>query len=311
MLVRALEGATRRDYGAARMIAQIFTVIAPVIFISLLGYIWERRRMPFDTAAMSYISSYIGGPCLMMSTLLKSEIDLGTAARIVAAPILLITVMGLIGWGMSRALKLPAKIYAPVLMFPNSGNMGVALCLFAFGQDGLAYAVTYFATMAGLQFSVGVSIASGKLSVKGLFTNPVLISIALSGVLMALHVHPPQWTMNVMGLLGGLMIPLMLLSLGTALAKLRVASVGRNLGFSLMRLGGGFVVGFAIATLLGLEGAARGSVIIQSAMPIAVFTYMFAEQFGNEPEEVAAMVFISTIISFISLPFLIGFALNL
>lgn len=293
------------------MITQIFTVISPVIFISLLGYIWERRRMPFDTAAMSYISSYIGGPCLMMHTLLQSQIALETAARIVAAPILLITTMGLIGWGAARALQLPAKIYAPVLMFPNSGNMGVALCLFAFGQDGLAYAVTYFATMAGLQFSVGVSIASGKFSIRGLFTNPVLISIVLSGALMALHVTPPQWAMNVMGLLGNLMIPLMLLSLGTALAKLRVANIGRNFGFSVVRLAGGFAVGFAIATLLGLEGAARGSVIIQSAMPIAVFTYMFAEQFGNAPEEVAAMVFISTIMSFISLPFLIGFVLSL
>jgi predicted permease len=78
-----------------------------------------------------------------------------------------------------------------------------------------------------------------------------------------------------------------------------------------LRLAGGFVIGLGIAYALGLEGVARGSVIVQSAMPIAVFTYMFAAQYGNEPEEVAAMVFISTIISFITLPLLIGFVLSL
>jgi len=293
------------------MLFQIFTIIAPVIVVAALGYVWEKRGMPFDTNAISYLCSYIGAPCLMLNTLLQNKIDISTAARVVLAAVLLITVMGALAWGIAKVKGWPAKVYAPALMFPNSGNMGLPLCLFAFGPSGLAFAVTYFATMAGLQFSVGAGIASGKFDWRGVAANPVIISIIIAGVLMQTDVTLPQWVSNILALLGNIMIPLMLLSLGTSLAKLQVGGLGRSLGFSVLRLVGGFAVGVAIAYLLGLEGAARGSVIIQSAMPVAVFTYMFAVRFDNRPEEIAAMVFISTLLSFALLPFLLGFVLSL
>ncbi len=293
------------------MILQIFTIIAPVIFIAALGYIWEKRKMPFDTNVISYLCSYIGAPCLMLNTLLHNKVDLSVVARIVLAAILLVIIMGAIGWALAKVLKLPPRVYAPALMFPNSGNMGMPLCLFAFGPTGLAFAVTFFATMAGLQFSVGASIASGKFALRGLFTNPVIIAIVFAGILMAMDATLPEWAFNILALLGNIMIPLMLLSLGTSLAKLQVASFGRSIGFSVLRLAGGLVVGMGIAYVLGLDGAARGSVIIQSTRPIAVFTYMFALRFDNRPEEVAAMVFISTILSFLTLPFLMAFVLSL
>ena len=65
------------------MLFQIFTIIAPVIFIAALGYAWEKRGMPFDTNVISYLCSYIGAPCLMLNTLLQNKIDLLVAARVV------------------------------------------------------------------------------------------------------------------------------------------------------------------------------------------------------------------------------------
>ena len=67
----------------------------------------------------------------------------------------------------------------------------------------------------------------------------------------------------------------------------------------------GVAVGFAIAELFDLDGAARAIVIIQSAMPVAVSSYLFAEKFNRLPEEVAGMVVVSTAISFVTLPFLL------
>lgn len=293
------------------MLQQIFTVIAPVLLIALLGYVWEHRRLPFDAQMMSLLCSYVGGPCLMLHTLLNSKADLSAAPRIVAAAALMIAIMGVIGWVVVRVMKLPVRVYLPAMMFPNSGNMGLPLCLFAFGESGLALGVTFFATMAGLQFSLGISIASGSVSVRSLVTNPMVVAVALAGALVAADVTPPLWIANVLEVLGNTLIPLMLMSLGASLAKLQVVEFGRSLGFSALRLGGGFVVALGLTQVLGLEGAARGSVIIQSAMPVAVFSYLFALRYDNQPAEVAAMVFLSTVLSFLTLPLLMGFVLNL
>jgi predicted permease len=292
------------------MLQQIFTIIAPVLAIALVGYVWERRRLPFDTNMVSYIVSYIGSPCLLLHTLMVNPVDLAVMSRIVASATLVSFTMGLVGLAIVRVLKLPHKVYVPALMFPNSGNMGMPLCLFAFGNTGLAMAVGYFATMSALQFSVGESIASGKASLRHLLT-PSIMAIVVAGFLIGFNIKLPAWIDNTIGVLGDVMIPLMLMSLGTSLAQLQVTGLRRSLSFSLLRLGGGFVIAVGISWVMGLDGAARGAVIIQSTMPVAVFNYLFALRYGNRPEEVAAMVFLSTIISFISLPFLMAFVLSL
>ena len=98
------------------------------------------------------------------------------------------------------------------------------------------------------------------------------------------------------------MVPLMLLSLGHSLASLRVGSLGKAMVFSLARLVGGFAIGWIVASAMGLEGALRGVVVIQSAMPSAVFNYMFAERYNNRPAEVAGVVVVSTLLSVLLLP---------
>src|SRR5262249_33885910 len=101
-----------------------------------------------------------------------------------------------------------------------------------------------------------------------------------------------------------------LLSLGTSLTRLKLTGVARGFGFSLFRLAGGFAAALTVTTLFHLEGAARGAVLIQSSMPAAVFNYFFALRFNNRPDEVAAIVFISTIASFLTLPLLMAFVLS-
>jgi len=293
------------------MLVQIFTVIAPVAVITALGYIWERRKLPFDTVSMSYLVSYIGTPCLMLHTLVQQKPDFLIAARVALAAALMLVATGTLGWIAAKAFKLPPRTYIGATAFPNAGNMGLPLCLLAFGPNGLAFAVAYAAVMAAMQFSVGASLVSGHFTIRGLFASPVVIAIAIAGVIIATDTEMPMWIDHTLEMLGNIMIPLMILSLGTSLAKLKVTSFSRNLLFAVLRVGGGFAAGVALTYVLGLEGAARGSVIIQSAMPMAVFTYMFAVRYDKQPEEVAAMVFISTILSFVTLPLLMAFVLGL
>jgi predicted permease len=115
---------------------------------------------------------------------------------------------------------------------------------------------------------------------------------------------------NTIATLGNLTIPLMLMSLGTSLASLKVVGLRRSVGFSVFRLAGGFGLSLVAVWLLDLDGAARGAVVIQSTMPSAVFNYLFAARYDNRPGEVAGIVFISTIFSFLALPLLMAFVLQ-
>jgi len=190
-------------------------------------------------------------------------------------------------------------------VFPNTGNMGLPLCLFAFGQQGLALAIIIFTLTATLQFTAGVAIASGSLSFRRILGMPLIYAVVLSVLVVATGWTLPQWLANTIQLLGGLTIPMMLLALGVSLARLRVTTFGRAALLTVVRLAGGVAIGFAVATIFGLSGAARGVLIIQAAMPVAVFNYLFAQYYSREPEQVAGMVVLSTAASFVILPVLL------
>ena len=78
---------------------------------------------------------------------------------------------------------------------------------------------------------------------------------------------------------------------------------------SALRLGLGFAVGLAVATAMGLEGTVRGVVIFESAMPVAVFNYLWAVRYNTAPEVVAGLVLASTALSFVTLPLLLLFVM--
>jgi predicted permease len=120
----------------------------------------------------------------------------------------------------------------------------------------------------------------------------------------------PAWLDNTTGILGGATIPLMLVTLGVSLARLKVADWKHSLLFSLVRVLGGFGLAVLVARWFGLEGVDRGVLILQSSMPVAVFNYLLALRYEREPGEVAGMVVLSTLLAFVLLPFMVSFVLT-
>jgi predicted permease len=98
----------------------------------------------------------------------------------------------------------------------------------------------------------------------------------------------------------------MLLLLGASLSRLKVTSFGRAAAVSAFRIGGGALVGLLVAALFDLSGSMKAVLIMQSANPVAVYNYLFAQRWNNEPEEVAGVVVLSTVISIATIPLLLG-----
>jgi len=106
-----------------------------------------------------------------------------------------------------------------------------------------------------------------------------------------------------------LLIPLMVMALGHALGTFGVARPGIATVLSIMRLSLGLLSGVLLAELFSLEGTQRGIVIIETAMPVAVFNYLLASRYDRHPDVVAGSIVISTIFSLLTLPVLISFAI--
>jgi predicted permease len=103
----------------------------------------------------------------------------------------------------------------------------------------------------------------------------------------------------------------MLLMLGTSLARLNVTALRETLTVALLRLLLGLILAITAIWIFELDGMLAGVVLLQCTMPAAVFNYVFAERFDREPDKVAAVILLSTLLSVASLPLLVGVALSL
>lgn len=287
----------------------LFAIVAPVFICAGIGFIWAKRRHPYDVELVTALMSNIGTPCLVFHTLTSAEINPDLFGFMALMAGLAIGGFALVSGLLLIVTGNDLRTYLPPLMFSNAGNMGLPLCLLAFGDEGLALAIAFFSVSVVGQFTIGTMIFSGTLALHRLARMPILYAVGAAVVLMVLDQEPPAVIANTMRILGGMTIPMMLITLGVSLASLRVAALPRSTLFSLLRLGMGFAVGFGLAEAFQVEGLQRGVLIVQSAMPVAVFNYLFAQRYRRAPEEVAGMVVISTALSFASLPLLMWYVL--
>jgi hypothetical protein len=287
------------------VLVDIAAIIAPLFVIAGIGFAWGRSGRAFDTNMIGALTINLGVPCLIFSTLTRLDVSPVAFGRIAGAFALATLANMAISAGLLRALRMDVSGYVPVTTFANNGNMGLPLCLFAFGDAGLALGICAFVISSIGNFTLGMGLVSGELSFRQTAKNVVIYTIAAALVFQWLAVPVPGWLANTTAIVGGISIPLMLLALGVSLSRLKVESVQRSVVLSVIRLGVGFLLGLGLAAAFGFEGAARGVLILQCAMPAAVMNYIIAVRYDRHPGEIAGVIVASTVISFATLPLLL------
>ena len=290
------------------MLFDLLAVTAPIFVIAGIGLYWVRSGQAFDTATITALVSTIGTPSLVYYSMTSLNIDRGSFLTMAAAAALVLLAGAIAGLALCRAMSLPVSHFLPALMFPNTGNMGLPVCLFAFGEKGLALAIGFFTVVSVSQLTIGASIAAGRASFGTFLRSPLALAAIAGAISLAVGFRPPEWAGNTLRLLGGLSIPLMLLSLGGSLAGLRLTNMKRAALLSGFRLIFGFAIGYGIAVLLGAEGTAKGVILIEASMPVAVMNYLLALKYNRSHQDVASAVLISTVLSFVTLPMVVALA---
>ena len=289
--------------------AALFTLLSatlPVFLIAALGF-FAVRRMAFDVSGYVRLVLYFFVPFLVFDQVRRVEPE----ARLLAfALAFFLTYLGLgvLGGLLARALSLSpplAKTLIGALIFPNTGNMGLSLAFFAFGEAGLARAVIYFLLATLLLFGLGPALYRGSGVGEGLlmtFRLPFFWALLAAGGVVATGWTLPLVLERPVALMGTAAIPMLLFGLGMQIGKTPLAFGGFELGVSLLRLFAGPLLGHLAGRLVGLSGLDLAVFTLISGMPAAVNTYMLAAEFGGDPERAARVVALSTLLAFFTVP---------
>jgi malate permease and related proteins len=292
------------------MLAELSGVLLPVFAIAMLGYGWRKLGIAFEREFVTRLVLNIAGPCLIVDSLSNLTLPNAVVAKMAAGGVAMFVTSVVVCLLVVKLARMPVRTFLPALAIGNTGNLGLSVCFFAFGQEGLGLAVAVFVANSIGQFTLTPMLQSGKPPWKTLVSTPVIYGALVGTSLLMTGYELPGWAADTVRLLGGLLIPMMLLALGNTLGGFKVSRLPFASFWGFVRLAIGLGIAIVIAEVLGLEGVPRGVLILQGAMPAAMFSYLFAARYGRQPDDVAGIVLMSTLFSVLTLPFVVAYALS-
>lgn len=292
---------------------RILGVILPVFIIIALGYAYARLRgeaVRADIAPVNRISMEILCPLLIFTALAAKDFDLANNGMLILAGALIALGSGLLAWPVARLFGYDVRSFVPPMIYNNCGNMGLPLAMLAFGTSSLGSAVALFIACNLMYFTVGMKIIErGRGATNGVrispwkfLANPMMIAMLLGMAFAIVHVPLPAPLFVAMKMLGDACIPLMLFALGVRMMDVSLKSWHIGLVGAIVCPVAGLIVAWLLDHVLNLSPEQRGQMFLFASLPPAVFCFMVAEQYKQEPEKVAAIVLLGNLAAFIFVP---------
>jgi predicted permease len=289
--------------------------ILPIILLAGAGFALGKV-LQVDPRSLGRVVFYIFSPVLLFDLLYRNQLKITEAAIVIVYALCFILAMGVLTLLLGNFFKLERPALISILittMFANTGNYGLPLVSFAFGEQALSYAGIYFATTTLLFYTLGVFLASlGHMSFKeaslGLFKIPTLYAVLLAVLINALNIQIPLPVSRAIDLAAGGTIPLMLILLGVQLTGLVLSENQRAMQLSVfLRLIVAPLAALAFAALFGLGHFPRQASVTEASMPSMVSATVLATEYNLDARLVTAIVFISTLLSPLTLTPLLVF----
>ena len=289
-------------------------VVLPVLMVAGFGYVLQRSMQP-QLQALSQVSIYVLQPSLTFTSLLHTNLRSEEPLKIMLFSALLTAAMMVVAFAVAKAARMDRSMGSAFMLatiFPNVGNYGLSVVMLAYGQAGLDKAIMLFVLQSIFSGTLAVAVASSSnasigSALKQVFKLPQIYAVLLALVCNLAQIQVPAFLATSTDLASKAAIPLMLVMLGMQMARTTSIEEPRTVGAAVVvRLVVGVFVAFGITLLLGLEGDTRDVVLIQSAMPTAVFTTLMATEFNARPRFVTSVVLATTVLSLITVTALLA-----
>ena len=292
---------------------KLIEVLFPVFFVVGIGYYLGKKKPDFDNSFITTFASNVGTPAMVIYSITSTGITFEQYTSYFVYYLIAIAGFGLTGIIILYLLKTKDIVREiPVFLLPNNGNMGIPICLFAYGSQGLGIAASISSLIILLHFTLGVFLADRKFDFNILIKNPPFYAIIFSVTFIYFDLEMPKAIINLTELLTYTAIVLILMSLGIALTKLKVFSFTNSIIASIGRVIVGPIIGFLIIIFFDLSGFGAGVILIQSAMPSAILNYLIGSMYSPKEivDNIASTIVVSTLMSFITVPIVVFFALK-
>ena len=287
----------------------VLEIVAPVFLLGAIGFAWVKLGFEYRIQFVTQLSMTLAVPCLIFVALMETEVDPQALTAISLAAIVSYAAITVVFWGLVRLLGLDTRTFLAPLIFGNTGNIGLPLALFAFGDEGLGFAVVVFAIMAVYSFTYGVWVVAGGGSPLKVVKEP-LVAATLAGLLFLWQDwQTPAFLTNTLRLVGQLAIPLMLITLGVAVARLTPGGLGRAAWLSVLKAGICTGVATAAGLWFALDPVPFAVLVLQVSTPVAVTSYLLAQKYGADADGVAGLVVVSTLLSVVYIPVVLAFVI--
>jgi len=275
----------------------VLEIVAPVFILAGIGFTWVKIGLEYRVEFVTRFAMMMAVPCLIFTALMKTEIEPVALSELMLAGIATYAAVCVLAFIFTRVFQLDIRTYLMPLISGNTGNLGLPLCLFAFGQAGFGYAVVVFAITNILAFTLGVWVVAGGGSYKRLFQEPLVAGTFLGLLFMWQGWETPRFLTNALELIGQMAIPMMLITLGVAVAQLRSGQMSRAIWISLSKVAIGAGSAAMVGLAFGLPHEALAVLVLQLSMPVAVTSYLLAEKYGADADAVAGLVVVSTLMT--------------
>lgn len=289
------------------LLLTVLEIVAPVFLLASVGFVWVKLGFDYRIQFVTRLAMTLSVPCLIFTALMKTQIapDALTTVSLAA-----IVAYGLVTLGCAvlvRAGRLEMRTYLAPLIMGNTGNLGLPLALFAFGEEGLGYAVVIFAIMAIYSFTAGVWLVSGGGSLSKVIKEPLVGATLLGGLFMWQDWQTPRFLTNTLELIGQMAIPLMLITLGVAVARLKPLSITRAIWLSVLKAALCIAAAWFAGRWFALDQVPFAVLVLQVATPVAVTSYLLAAKYEADADSVAGLVVVSTLLSVGYIPLTLAF----
>ena len=291
---------------------KLFEVLSPVFFIVGIGYFLGKKSSNIDTTFITNYSANFGTPALIIFGIMSSGVTYSMFADYFIYWLIAMAIFGIVGVIFLVLMKKDCIRELPPFILPNTGNMGIPICLFAYGTFGMGVAASISAVIVLLHFTLNVFLASKRFNILVIVKSPSFYAILITVAFLYFEIEAPTFVLNTVMLLAYAMIVLILMSLGIALTQLKVFSLKSSIISSIGRVVIGPIIGLILIKIFNLSGVGAGVLLIQSSMPSAILTYLIASMYSPKKvvDSIASTVVVSTLMSIITVPIVVFFALK-
>jgi len=291
---------------------KLFEVLFPVFFVVGIGYFLGKKKSDIDTTFITNYSANFGAPALFIFAITSSGVTYSVFSEYFIYSVIALICFAITGVIFLFFMKKDISRELPPFFLPNTGNMGIPICLFAYGSLGMGVAAAISSLVVLLHFTVNIFLASKKFDIKIILKSPSTYAVIIAVLFLYFELEMPKLVLNTVMLLGYTMIVLILMSLGVSLTQMKVFSFKSSFISSIGRVIVGPIIGLALIKIFNLSGYAAGVLLIQSAMPSAILTYLIASMYSPKKivDNISSMIVVSTLMSLITIPIIVFVSLK-